>query len=124
MFTALPGRLRHICLALIAALTITATAAVPADAHWLRWGRAKRAAKHWMGNRAPFYPDKVKTTWCNRWSAHEVHCGVWAGLEGYDSLLDDWTWTEECDATAIVKMRRHSRGLRVRGDHDMSCITY
>ena len=113
--------MRHltICLTLVAALVATAWLAPAVDAHTLRWGQGKRAALR-VANSFPIVWDGRKVDWCNRWSRHEIHCGVSAWATEYDEYIGE-TRGDECSATAIVKLRRGSNRPRVRKT-DQSCF--
>jgi hypothetical protein len=92
-----------------------------ADANFLPWGKAKRAALR-VADRMPISWLERGVSWCNRWSRHEVHCGVWAS-DG-SSEIDG----EVCDVTTVVGIRHRRDGrlgrIRVRMGKNLSCIDY
>jgi hypothetical protein len=90
-----------------------------ADAHSLGWYQAKRAALR-VTNSFPITWETRKVDWCNRWSRHEIHCGVSAWNTEYDYELDYTSRGDECSATAIVKLRNGESRPRVRKT-DQSC---
>ena len=106
----------------IAALAFAALAA-PAAAHTLGWAEAKRAAKR-VADDFPIYAEKVSVSWCNRWSKHEIHCGVRGTATEYDPDLEEVVDGDSCSVTAIVKKKAGSNRKHVRSRDDLSCFYY
>jgi hypothetical protein len=112
------------CLAIAAAVMAAGvTAPSSADAHTLGWSEAKRAAKR-IADDFPIYPDRIKVDWCNRWSKHEVHCGVTGTVTEYDPDLEEMVEGDTCSDTAIVKKRNGTNRKTVRSDGSLSCFYY
>ena len=107
-----------VSLVVVVALSVRPPAA---DAHSLGWYQAKRAALR-VANSFPISWERRKVDWCNRWSRHEVHCGVSAWNTEYDYDLGTSFRGDECSATAIVTLPRYSSTPRVRGSGDRSCF--
>ena len=109
----------------IAAMFLMASLLVPAaaQANTLSWSYARGYAKQRAWS-LPIRGQRVSIDWCNRWSAHVVHCGVTESrkVRHYDSYLDySYTTTSECSGTVYVKAS-HRTG-RVRTSlHDTSCF--
>lgn len=108
-------------IALTAAIAVAFVAAIAPTAagHTLGWEEAKRAAKR-VTNSFPIYVERRKVDWCNRWSTHEIHCGVTGWSMTYDDFLEEMVQGDTCSATAIVKKRDGSNRKYVR-KRDQSC---
>jgi hypothetical protein len=86
----------------------------------LGWAEAKRTALD-LAYEFPIVVSHRKVTWCNRWDAWEVHCGVEGWNTDYDSVLGEITLGDTCTGTAYVRKRpgKHARAFH---DGNFSCI--
>lgn len=86
----------------------------------LGWGEAKHKALG-LADEFPIYVEKRKVTWCNRWDAWEIHCGVRGWNTTFDYELNEPFTGDSCSGTAYIR-KKPGQHARAYHDGDFLCF--